>query len=204
MRVSISQAARELGVSISTLRRWEAEGKIEAERTPGGHRRYDLAELRGVVPRVSRSEVLTLAYARVSSSDQKGDLVRQVALLESFCCAHGWRYEVLKDLGSGLNYKKRGLRQLLQRICAGEVKRLVLTHKDRLLRFGSELVFALCEEFQVEVVIINQSERPLSFEEELAQDVLEIITVFSAQLYGSRSHKNRKLVETLREAAEAL
>jgi putative resolvase len=80
----------------------------------------------------------------------------------------------------------------------------VLTNKDRLLRFGAELVFALCEAYNAEVVMINQGEPPLRFEEELAQDVLEIITVFSARLYGSRSHKNRKLVETLREAAEQL
>ena len=146
----------------------------------------------------------TLAYARVSSHDQKEDLGRQVALLESFCAANGWTYAVIQDLGSGLNYHKKGLRQLIRRICAGEVGRLVLTHKDRLLRFGSELVFALCEAYNVEVVIINVSEQPLSFEEELAQDVLEIITVFSARLYGSRSHKNRQLLETLRVAAEEL
>jgi putative resolvase len=204
MKVRISQAAKELGVSVDTLRRWEVAGKIEVERTLGGHRRYDLAKLRGVVPRQAPSPRLTLAYARVSSHDQKSDLETQVALLESFCCANGWSYEVVQDLGSGLNYNKRGLRQLIKRLCAGEVGRLVLTHKDRLLRLGSELVFALCEEFGVEVVIINQGDRPLSFEEELVQDVLEIITVFSARLYGSRSHKNRKLVETLREAAQEL
>ena len=204
MKVRISQAAQELGVSVDTLRRWEAAGKIEAERTPGGHRRYDLAQLRGIVPRQAPSRRLTLAYARVSSHDQKSDLVTQVALLESFCSANGWTYEVLQDLGSGLNYQKRGLRQLIKRICAGEVGRLVLTHKDRLLRFGSELIFALCEEFGVEVVIINRSDQPLSFEAELVQDVVEIITVFSARLYGSRSHKNRQLMETLREAAQEL
>ena len=148
----------------------------------------------------------------MSSRDQKSDLETQVAFLESFCCANGWSYEVVQDLGSGLNYNKRGLRQLIKRLCAGEVGRLVLTHKARLLRFGSELGFALCEEFGVEVVIITQSDRPLSsfdyaqdrFEEELVQDVLEIIIVFSARLYGSRSHKNRRLVETLREAAQKL
>lgn len=204
MRVSIGRAAKELGVSRDTLRRWEAAGKIEVERTPNGHRRYDLAKLRGVVPRKALSGRATLAYARVSSHDQKDDLVTQVALLESFCAVNGWTYEVLQDLGSGLNYNKRGLRQLIKRICAGDVGRLVLTHKDRLLRFGSEIVFALCEEFNVEVTIINQSEKPITFEEELAQDVLEIITVFSAQLYGSRSHKNRKLVEKLQEAARDL
>jgi len=204
MKISISKAAQELGVSIDTLRRWEAAGKIEVERTPGGHRRYDLAKLRGVVPRKAPSERVTLAYARVSSPDQQEDLVRQVALLESFCAANSWPYEELQDLGSGLNYQKRGLRQLIQRICAGDLERLVLTHKDRLLRFGSELIFALCEAFNVEVTIINQSEKPLSFEAELLQDVLEILTVFSVRLYGSRSHKNRQLVEQLQEAAVAL
>ena len=87
-------------------------------------------------------------------------------------------------------------------ILDGKINRLVLTHKDRLLRFGAELVFAICEEKQVEVVIINQGDEP-SFEEELAKDVLEIITVFSARLYGSRSHKNRKLIEGMKEAVDA-
>jgi len=205
MKISIGQAAKELGVSIPTLRRWEAEGKIHSERTPNGHRRYDLAQLRGLKPyEASKTNRPTLCYARVSSHDQKEDLLRQVALLETFCAANGWTYEVLQDLGSGLNYNKKGLQQLIQRICSGTVGRLVLTHKDRLLRFGSELVFSLCETFQTEVVLINQGELPLRFEEELAQDVVEISTVFSARLYGSRSHKNRKLVETLRKAAEDL
>jgi predicted site-specific integrase-resolvase len=139
----------------------------------------------------------------VSSHDQKDDLVRQIALIESFCAANGWTYEIVEDLGSGLNYRQRGLRQMVKRICLGEVGRLVLTHKDRLLRFGAELVFMLCEHYGTEVVIINASEET-TFEEDLVSDVLEIIMVFSARLYGSRSHKNKKLVETLREAAEEL
>lgn len=205
MKVSIGQAAKELGVSIPTLRRWEAEGIIHSERTLKGHRRYELAHLRGLKPyEASKTNRPTLCYARVSSQDQKEDLVRQVGLLESFCAANGWTYEVVQDLGSGLNYNKRGLQVLIKRICSGTVGRLVLTHKDRLLRFGSELIFSLCEAFNTEVVIINQGDRPLRFEEELTQDVLEIITVFSARLYGSRSHKNHKLMETLREAADQL
>ena len=204
MKVSIGQAAKELGVAPETLRRWEAAGKIEVERTPNGHRRYDLAKLYGLVPRRLQAVRPTIAYARVSSHDQKEDLERQVALLESYCAANGWNYEVVQDLGSGMNYNKRGLQQLIKRICYGQVERLVLAHKDRLLRFGAELVFGLCEVFNTEVVIINQGEQPLSFEEELAQDVLEIITVFSARLYGSRSHKNKKLVETLQEVAKEL
>jgi predicted site-specific integrase-resolvase len=95
-----------------------------------------------------------------------------------------------------MNYSKRGLRKLIHKIVHQEIGRLVLTHKDRLLRFGAELIFALCEENNVEVVLINKGTEP-SFEEELASDVLEIITVFSARLYGSRSRKNKKLLEKL-------
>ena len=209
MKVSIGQAAKELGVSQETLRRWEAAGKIEVERTPNGHRRYDLAKLHGIAPRLpipayAGTSRPTVAYARLSSHDQRDDLARQVALLETFCAANGWSYEVIQDFGSGLNYHKRGLQQLIKRIGAGEVGRLVLTHKDRLLRFGSEIIFSLCELTNTEVVIINQGQQPVSFEEELTQDVLEIITVFSARLYGSRSRKNRQLIESLRAAAEQL
>ena len=100
-----------------------------------------------------------------------------------------------------MNYRKRGLKLLLDGIVEGEVGRLVLTHKDRLLRFGAELVFALCQAKQVEVVIINQGE-DRSFEEELATDILEIIAVFSARLYGSRSHKNQKLIDGVKAAVK--
>ena len=203
-KVGIGEAAKALGVKPITLRRWEKAGRITAERTPSGHRRYDLSSLHGLTPRVSNTTARpTIAYARVSSHDQKSDLVRQVGLLESFCAANGWTYEVIQDLGSGLNYNKKGLQILIKRLCKGDVGRLVITHKDRLLRFGSELVFSLCEAFECEVVIINQGE-PVSFEEELTQDVLEIITVFSARLYDSRSHKTQKLTEALQEAAKHL
>lgn len=200
--VSIGVAANEMGVHPDTLRRWEREGKIEpVERTPGGRRRYDLSKLRHLAPHKAPSSRTTIAYARVSTSGQKDDLVRQVALLESYCAAQGWTYEVITDVGPGLNYHKRGLRQLISRICSGEVGRLVLSHKDRLLRFGSELVFSLCEHFSCEVVIVNASESS-TFEEDLANDVIEIVTVFSARLYGSRSHKNKLVMDDLRKVAE--
>lgn len=199
--MTIEQAAKRLGVAPSTLRRWEREGKIKPERTSGGHRRYRMSDLYPHLKRERQADKITIAYARVSSHDQKKDLERQRELLELYCASNGWQYEVIEDLGSGLNYQKKGLRKLLSRILAGDVGRLVLTHKDRLLRFGAELVFAICEEKQVEVVIINQGDEP-SFEEELARDVLEIITVFSARLYGARSHKNRRLIEGMKEAVD--
>ncbi|NCR40953.1 MAG: recombinase family protein, partial [Microcystis aeruginosa W13-11] len=104
---------------------------------------------------------------------------------------------------SGLNYNKKGLKRLIRLIVDSKVERLVLTHKDRLLRFGRELIFSLCQQFGTEVVIINRTEDS-TFEEDLAQDVLEIITVFSARLYGSRSHTNRKIVEELRDVATGI
>ncbi len=201
MRVSIKEAAKILGVAIETIRRWESDGKIKSERTPGGHRRFDISSLSGNAKLVNADDRPTLAYARVSSSDQKNDLTRQIQRLESYCASHGWKYEVIQDLGSGLNYSKKGLKLLIKKIVNREIGRLVLTHKDRLLRFGADLIFSICESFSVEVIIINSSEE-LSFEEELSQDVLEIITVFSARLYGSRSHKNKKIVEKLKEAAD--
>jgi predicted site-specific integrase-resolvase len=143
----------------------------------------------------------TIAYARVSSPDQKEALERQKQVLELYCARQGWTFEVIADLGSGMNYHKKGLKRLLDAIIDGQVGRLVITHKDRLLRFGAELVFAICEAKNVEVVILNQGE-DTTFEEDLAQDVLEIITVFSARLYGSRSRKNQKLIEGVRAAVE--
>lgn len=201
MKISIGKAAKHLGVSQDTLRRWERAGKIVVERTPRGHRRYDLSAITGSFPRKVLSSRHTLAYARVSSHDQKEDLDRQAQVLENFCSANGWGYELIQDLGSGLNFQKRGLKKLMQLICSAKIGRLVLTHKDRLLRFGSELIFSLCEEFDVEVVIMNKSEGS-RFEDDLVQDVLEIITVFSARLYGARSRKNQKLLQALKQAAD--
>jgi putative resolvase len=199
--ISIGEAAKLLGVSLTTLRRWEASGKLVPERTKGGRRRYALSNLRPDLVRHDVAALRTIAYARVSSHDQKEDLERQKQVLEMYCAQHGWTFEIISDLGSGMNYRKKGLHRLLGAIIEGEIHRLVITHKDRLLRFGAELVFAVCEAKGVEVVILNQGE-DTSFEEDLARDVLEIITVFSARLYGARSKKNQKLLDTVRDAAE--
>lgn len=199
--VSISEAAQALGVTPLTLRRWDESGKLKPDLvTEGGRRRYDLSRL---LPELHRREDVsarkTVAYARVPSHDQKPDLERQAQLLQAYCAAQGWTHEVVTDLGSGMNYRKKGLRRLLDDIIADRVGRIVITHKDRLLRFGAELVFAICEAKGVEVVILNQGE-DTSFEEDLARDVLEIITVFSARLYGARSRKSAKMIDSIKAA----
>ena len=191
--VKIGEAAKLLGVSVQALRNWEMEGKIlPSHRTPGGQRMYDLAALIGVNDLTSP----TIGYARVSRSDQKEDLERQHAVLEAFCNKNGWQTEIIRDLGSGMNYNKKGFLRLLELLVQGQMSRLVLTHKDRLLRFGAEIVFRICELKGIEVVIINKGEQP-SFEEELTQDVMEIMTVFCAKLYGRRSHKSEKMAEEI-------
>ena len=188
-----------MGITPKTVRLWEKSGRFKSYREGNGHRRYVISELLGS----QKGQDLTVAYARVSAHDQKADLERQKLVLESYCATKGYDFEIISDLGSGMNYKKKGLNRLIKLLCSNQVDRLVITHKDRLLRFGSELIFSLCEIFGCEVVIINRSEDS-TFEEDLANDVLEIITVFSARLYGSRSHKNKQIVEQLKEVARDL
>lgn len=198
--VKIGEAAKLLGTSPDTLRKWEATGELLPKRkSQSGTRYYDVAELSNL----GDADAPTVCYARVSSNDQKEDLQRQQDMLEAYCAAKGWRTEVITDLGSGMNYRKKGLNKLLEMILRKRMKRLIITHKDRLLRFGAELVFALCEVQGIEIIIIHKGEQP-RFEEELAKDVLEIITVFSARLYGSRSHKNKQFMDKLNEAVNEL
>ena len=203
--VNISEAARILGVTTTTLRNWDKKGLLKPdELTKGKARRYRIESLRNINRNIifTKDDLKTIAYARVSSHDQKEDLNRQVQLLELYCAKHGYKYEVIQDIGSGMNYYKKGLTKLIDLILDNQVQRLILTHKDRLLRFGAELVFSICEAKNVEVIIINQGDETPSFEEELAKDVLEIITIFSARLYGIRSKKNKKLISDLEKVVE--
>ncbi len=198
MHISIGAAATILGVSISTMRRWGLEGFLLPKfRTAGGHRRYALQDVESLfnvdsrVPEISQEKVI--AYARVSSFDQKQDLETQKQKLADYCGKNFATFEVISDLGSGLNFRKPGLKKLLRAILNRQINHLVLNYKDRLLRFGTELIFDLCKHFGVKVTILEAREE-LKFEEELVQDVIELMTVFSAKLYGKRSHKNRSLL----------
>lgn len=203
MFLSISKVAAELGVCVATIRNYEKAGiLLPSHRTKGGHRRYLQSTIKKFFFNSAKNteEKATVCYCRVSSHDQKQDLERQKESLQAYC--HGMNYgnvEIISDLGSGLNMKKPGLKKLLHLILTGQVSKLVLSHKDRLLRFGAELVFQVCRFFEIEI-IITEDEKAASFEEELARDVICILTVFTAKLYGKRSHQKRKLKKELKAA----
>jgi len=190
--VSIGKAAKLIGVSISTLRRWDSSQSLSPQsRTLGGHRRYNLEFLKEKFLGVSKADRINVGYSRVSSSDQKQDLERQSEALSQYLSGYSTKFEIIKDLGSGLKTDKPGLRKLLRLILAGKVAQLVITYQDRLLRFGSNLIFEVCKFMGTEVNILNDKPDQ-SFEEELSCDVITIMTVACARLYGKRSHQNRK------------
>jgi predicted site-specific integrase-resolvase len=202
--LSIGQAAAVIGVSVSTMRRWDKNSSFPSMiRTQGGHRRYSLKAIRQIFfgeSSVSESRQTTVLYSRVSSSDQLNDLERQAERLRTKAVTENWKILEIRDQGSGINCKKRGLKKLLSLICNQKIIRVVLTHKDRLLRFGSELIFQICKEFGIDVVILDDYVAK-DFNEELAAEIIEIITVSSARLYGKRSHQNRKRREAEARAA---
>lgn len=200
-KLTIGDAAKFRGVSVDTMRRWEKKGKLRATYTEGGHRRFLVADLLKIDKPNLR---FTVCYGRVSTRDKKDDLDRQLNVLELYADSHGWKEPyILKDIGSGINYKKKGLFKLLEMLQKNEVERLIITDKDRLLRLGSELIFSLCEINQTEVIILN---KPQSWEpeQEMVEDILAILTVFSARLYGRRSRRNLKAMQAMHEAAEKI
>ena len=165
-----------------------------AFRTCGWHRRYVVLKLNRLCGKALPDQHRVVAYASVSSHDQKADLERQRDRLEQHCeAACHTDFLLLSDLGSGLNYQKKAFRQLLKMIALGQVAQLILLHKDRLLRFGADIVFELCKLNQTDVVILDEP-APANLENRLVADVIELMTVFSARLYGSRSRKNQKIL----------
>ncbi len=191
--MSIGAVALMLGVCVNTVRAWHASGfLVPTYRTAGGHRRYDVADVSAVMRKNTPEKPrVTIAYARVSTHDQKRDLETQVSRLKVECEARGWHdAEVVADLGSGMNYTKKGLKRLIGMLCRREIGRLVVLRQDRLLRFGAELVFELCRHVGCEVVVIEPVERDPR--KTIAEDVLAILTVFSARCNGLRSHSNKR------------
>ena len=195
---NIREFAKLLGITPQTLRVWEKEGKIKPVRTKGRHRRYDDEMLREILfkskPQVQKKTVL---YARVSSTGQSDDLKRQINQLETFALSRGYCYEIYQDIGSGLNFNRKEFNRLVMEILSGKVLRVVLNYKDRLMRFGFELFEKICQTNNTEIVVINQT-KVISFQEELTKDLIAIITSFSAKLYGARSHKNKRLIDEVK------
>ena len=196
--MSISKAAEYLNVAKSTLRNWEAEGLITPLRTASNQRRYTkemLDEvLQGNVKAAKPKKLLTIGYCRVSSSHQKEDLQRQKDVVSRYCEVNGYQFKIIQDVGSGLNYKKKGLTELINMICKKQCERVVVNYQDRLVRFGFEMIETICQANDVELVVINQTDN-IDPNSELVEDVLSIIAVFSAKLYGKRSHQNARVIQ---------
>lgn len=193
--LSIGQSAKFLGVSISTLRRWDLSGVLKScFRTNGNHRRYKLSDLLNIAKLKHHDDRKTIGYARVSTHSQKKDLETQKAFLNQYCNEkHIENYEIMSDLGSGLNFKKKGLNKLIELIISHQIKEIIVTHKDRMLRFGLEIILKLCQLFNVKFTIINHVDK--NFEQAFCEDICEIMTVFSSKLYGKRSHKNKNALK---------
>lgn len=177
--VTPQKASEMLGVSISTLRRWDSEGKILTIRTPGGQRRFCVEEYE---PEDNKQIIL---YARVSTTSQKDDLKRQIDYLQSIYP----KAELITEVGSGLNFKRRKFLSILERIYKADISILVVAYSDRLVRFGFPLIEWLCQKAGCKLVVLNQ--RKLSPEQELVEDILSILHCFSSRLYGLRKYKNQ-------------
>ena len=195
--LSVGETALFLGVCVKTLHRWEEAGILVPDwRTPGGHRRYEMASLTCWVEDTSPEARSTVLYARVSSHDQKEDLARQQELLRAAAKSKGLEsFHEIKDIGSGINFGKKGFLALLKLLFKGSIKRIVVTHRDRLMRFGFSLIEQICTFMNVQIEVLDHSEH--SFEVQLSQDLIEIITVFSAKLYGKRSAQHRRMRQSL-------
>ena len=182
-----AQFAKLAGVSVKKVQRWDREGRLKpAARTPGNRRLYTPEQLSQVLNRVSKTKQVTVAYLRVSSQAQQPDLSNQRAALEQFCIARGIAVnEWISEIGGGLNFKRPKFSDLVDRIVRSELSTLVIAHKDRLVRFGYELLAHLCETHGCQIVVINP--QSLSPEQELVQDLMTIVHCFSSRLYGLRN-----------------
>ena len=193
--MSIGKFAKELGVTPEHVRTMHRTGEvIPARISEKGTRYYSEEQLRELKnSRTRRRDEKVVAYCRVSTKSQKDDLENQVENVKSYMYAKGYSFEVITDIGSGINYENKGLQELISLINSNQITKVVVLYKDRLVQFGFELIQLLCDLHDVKIEIIDNSER--INEEELTDDLIEIITVFANKLYGSRSKKTRTLIE---------
>ena len=197
--LSIGKFAKTVGVTTTTLRRMHQSGElIPAHISNGGTRYYSTEQLK--LFQSSNTERIVIGYCRVSTPSQKDDLEIQVQNVKSYMYAKGYKFDIIKDIGSGINYKKKGLKELINRIENNEVSKVVILYKDRLIRFGFELIEYLCEINNVEIEVIDNSE--CSKEKELTDDLIQIITVFANRLYGQQTNKTKRLINEVRNNAD--
>ena len=185
----IGEFAKRVGCSVTTVRRWEAAGRIAARRTPGGQRYFDDADVRRVLQPGFRDEVRkVVVYCRVSSPGQKDDLASQVAAMGQFCLARGLAVdEVIQETGGGMNLRRRKFLALMDDIDQGRVAVLVIAHTDRLARFGFDYLEHVAARNGCEIIVANQE--TLSPQQELVEDLLTIVHTFSCRLYGLRRYE---------------
>jgi predicted site-specific integrase-resolvase len=178
-----------------TLRNWEKRGiLIPHHKGPNGYRYYSEEQLNEVIG-VNRKARIVIGYCRVSSAKQKNDLERQIENVKTYLTAQGNPFEIVSDIGSGINYSKKGLQELIRRIEHNEVSKVVVLYKDRLLRFGVELLEYIASLHGTEIEIIDNTEK--TEEQELVEDLIQIVTVFSCRLQEKRANKARKMIKEL-------
>ena len=180
-----------LGVSVKTLQRWDRDGILKANRTPTDRRYYtydQYLQFKGI--QIENDIRDTVIYARVSTRNQKDDLQNQVEFLKQFCNAKGIIVnQCIEDFGSGLNYNRKKWNKLLDEVMENKIKTIVISNKDRFIRFGYDWFEKFCEKFNTKIIIVNNE--TLSSNEELVQDIISILHVFSCKLYGLRKYKNQ-------------
>ena len=180
-----------LGVSVKTLQRWDRDGVLKANRTPTDRRYYtydQYLQFKGIQTENDVRDIVI--YARVSTRNQKDDLKNQVGFLRQFCNSKGIIInQCIEDFGSGLNYNRKKWNKLLEEVMENKIKMIVISSKDRFIRFGYDWFEKFCEKFNTQIIIVNNE--TLSSNEELVQDIISILHVFSCRLYGLRKYKNQ-------------
>ena len=183
--------AKKLNVSVKTLQRWDNAGILKAQRSPTGRRYYTETQYLEYIGQPTKQENRSvIIYARVSSANQKDDLKNQITFLRDYANARGIIVdEVLKDIGSGLNFKRKKWNELLMRAQNKEFSQILVAHKDRFIRFGFEWYQQWLAQYGVEIVVVNNEE--LSPEKEMVEDLISVIHVFSCRIYGLRKYKGK-------------
>ena len=198
---SIHEFSKILGVTAQTLRNWDNNGKLHPHHTSSnGYRYYSHEQLNQVMNTQHNLVRKVIGYCRVSSNKQKDDLERQVENMRMYLLSQGRPFEIITDIGSGINYNKKGLREIIKLITENKVDKVVVLYKDRLLRFGFELIEYIASLYNCEIEVIDSTEK--TEQQELVEDLVQIITVFSCKLQGKRANKARKLVKELIEGSD--